>query len=196
MSANVQHSMATAEHGTPPEYVELARYALGSIDLDPASSSYWNHHLVNATRFFDERMNGLSLPWYGRVFCNPPGGNDANGKSLVRQFWERLVEHWIDGRVHSAVWLGYSLEQLVVLQSSPFHPAQLVCAIPPGRIGFMVRNGSAPPERSKAPTHGNYITLLQTRQSPAQAREQMTRFFERASSNLPGMGCAVVRPWS
>ena len=69
----VLHSAATDDHGTPPEYIELARYTLGAIDLDPCSSAYWNHHTVRAGRFYDERMNGIELPYFGRMIFNPPG---------------------------------------------------------------------------------------------------------------------------
>lgn len=194
--ANAQHSAATPEHGTPPEYLDLARYALGceQFDLDPASNGYWNHHLVQAKTFFDRQQDGLKQQWRGFLWLNPSGGENDEG-GLPRQFWRRLVDFWRVGAVHSAVWMGYSLEQTVGFQSCPVHPLQLFTAVPPNRIGFMTRpaNG-APPERSKSPTHGNYITLLQTRRDPAEAKRQCTRFLERASSLMPGMQCAIVRP--
>ena len=189
---NPFHLSQSVEHGTPPEYIELARAVLGAIDLDPASSSYWNEHLVKAAHFYDERVNGLELPWQGRVFLNPPGGEDAKG-GLVRQFWERLIAFWREGRVHSAVWLGYSLQQLTLLQSSPMHPLQFFTCVPVNRIAFMLRPAKGgPPERSKSPMHGNYVTLLQTRTSPAVAAQQARRFVDQCCQL--GIGGAIVRP--
>jgi hypothetical protein len=205
---NAQHLQQTAEHGTPPEYVELARYVLGALDLDPASSAYWNHYIVKATRFYDERLDGLKQPWRGRLIVNPPsddtpaavraaykrkGERAPRGNPLVRKFWERLVDEWRRGAVHSAVWIGFSLEQLVHLQSSPVHPLQLINLVPASRIPFMERQpGNAAPTRSTSPTHGNYICLLSTRTSATESKDQARRFVERASSLE--LGGALIRP--
>lgn len=199
-TSNPMHSMESPEHGTPPEYVALAHYALfgespaARFDLDPSSNGYWNHYLVNARRFCDERDDGLSVPWTGRLFVNPPGGkHKVTGSSLVRSFWDKLIEHHRTGQVHSAVWIGYSLEQLVVLQSSPTHPLQFITLIPNSRVCFMTRpEFGGPPKRSTAPTHGNYITLLHTRTSATESALQARRFIERASSLE--IGGAIVRP--
>lgn len=76
---NPHHSAVTDEHGTPRKVVEMWRYVMGGIDLDPASSDYWNVNVVKARRFFDERMNGLECEWVvdgvscPTVAINPPG---------------------------------------------------------------------------------------------------------------------------
>lgn len=193
---NVQHSMETDDHGTPVEYIELARYALGKIDLDPSSSGYWNHHTVKADRFFDERANFLTQPLYGRILWNPPGGKclfKGKVRSLPRAAWEMLIDHHRDGRVHSAVFIGYSLEQLVQLQNAPMHPLQFVTLVPQNRIEFLRRGpNGGPPTPGESPTHGNFITLLHTRTSPTDAAAQVGRFIERASSL--SIGGAIVRP--
>ncbi|KKL77956.1 hypothetical protein LCGC14_2029740, partial [marine sediment metagenome] len=44
---------------------------LGSIDLDPASCEF-AQKTVQAEKYFSEEDDGLGLPWYGRVFLNPP----------------------------------------------------------------------------------------------------------------------------
>ncbi len=198
MTDNVQHSMASDDHGTPVEYCELARYALGTIDLDPSSSSYWNHHTVKATRYFDERMDFTKQPLFGRIMWNPPGGKaryegSTRELSLPRIAWRRLFEHWRDGRVHSAVWVGYSLEQLTMLQSEIAHPLQFITLVPRERLKFLKRPpGGGPPIKGEQPTHGNYISLLQTLHSGPVAREQAQRFIERAAAL--DIGGAIVRP--
>tara|TARA_R110001592_G_scaffold181620_2_gene424432 strand:+ start:801 stop:1286 length:486 start_codon:yes stop_codon:yes gene_type:complete len=56
---------------TPPELIK----ALGKFDLDPCSpiKRPWN----TASRHFNINDNGLLMPWEGRVWCNPPYGNEA-----------------------------------------------------------------------------------------------------------------------
>jgi hypothetical protein len=57
---------------TPEEYIVCIRQALGGgIDLDPASHVAANR-IVKATRFFTIDQNGLSQPWSGHVYLNPP----------------------------------------------------------------------------------------------------------------------------
>lgn len=135
----VLHSAETDDHGTPHEYVELARETQGGIDLDPTSSAYWNHHVVKAARFYDQRMNGIELPYFGRMIFNPPGGKSPLGVPNVRRGWERLIEHYRDGRVESCVWIGFSLEQLTYLQSAPMHPLQFLTLVPCDRLEFLQR---------------------------------------------------------
>lgn len=212
--ANALHSAATCEHGSPPAAVELARYALGGIDLDPATSAYWNEHVVRAARFYDRAANGLRQPWAGRVWLNPPGADDDAGTdNLVRPFWERLVEHWREGLIDGAVWLGYSLEQLATLQGGAAHPLMFVTLVPcerfrflsrrvkTGRVGLdgreLMADAPGPPREGESPTHGNFVTLLPTRRSPTEAAAQVARFRERAAQLTTGKGSvfgALVRP--
>ncbi len=110
---NPQHLCQTAEHYTPCEYVETARYVLGAIDLDPASNPLANK-TIRAHSYYTTEEDGLTLPWLGRVFCNPPG--DRTG-DLVREFWVKACEHALYGGYDAAVlWLGFSLNQLATLQ--------------------------------------------------------------------------------
>lgn len=101
---------------TPPEIIE----ALGPFDLDPCASldRPWD----TATRHYTVEDDGLSKPWDGMVWMNPPYGPKAtkwlgrlaghgNGIALVfartetRMFTEHVWPHatallFIEGRLH------------------------------------------------------------------------------------------------
>lgn len=119
MSAHAAvHSAASSDWYTPPSIVEAARAVLGGIDLDPASCSVANERTVKATRFCCEvpadvgldtdLRDGLTSPWAGRVFLNPP--------NPARPWWSRLVDKVDAFDVHAAIYVAYSIEQLQQIQ--------------------------------------------------------------------------------
>lgn len=59
--------------------------ALGSFDLDPCANIFAPTRC--ASRGLTVLDDGLSQPWEGRVWCNPPYGADA------RKWIARLAEH-------------------------------------------------------------------------------------------------------
>jgi hypothetical protein len=189
-----QRAPITCEHGTPPAGVELARYALGGIDLDPSSNAYWNRYTVKADAYYDRRQDGLRQPWGGKLFVNPPGADDeAESESLVRPFWDRLVALWRAGTVHSAVFWGFSVEQLQTLQSSEtgMHPARCITLLFAERQKHMVRaKYGGPPTVGEAPMHGTFCSLLPNRAFRSTAEQQRDRFIAMGAK----LG-QVVRPW-
>jgi len=70
---------------TPEQYIEAARFVMGSIDLDPASNDFANE-TVKAAVYYDEAMNGLERDWYGNIWLNPPYSS-----ALIQQFAEKLT---------------------------------------------------------------------------------------------------------
>src|SRR5262245_6844094 len=70
-SAHPSYNTGENEWYTPPAYLEAARLVLGGIDLDPASSDVAQRR-VRAGRYFTKKDDGLSRPWRGRVWLNPP----------------------------------------------------------------------------------------------------------------------------
>lgn len=96
-------SYATGEWYTPPEYVQLAREVLGDIDLDPASAAL-PQSWIRAGQFYTEREDGLTRPWYGRVWLNPPYGKTRN-KSNMDVWASKLEAEYGAGRVTAAVLL-------------------------------------------------------------------------------------------
>lgn len=84
---------------TPQYYVELVRSVLGVIDLDPASHEE-AQKVVRAEAFFTKADNGLTRPWHGKVFLNPPYARD-----LMGLFVAKLCEELTSGRVTEAIML-------------------------------------------------------------------------------------------
>lgn len=90
---------------TDPRIVWVARALMGSIDLDPASSAYANTH-IKAGTFYDSE--GLTRPWFGNVFCNPPGGQ----KNDAVAWWERLLTQ----PIQVGFYVSFSLDRLQTSQ--------------------------------------------------------------------------------
>lgn len=81
LSGHQSARMLNDEWLTPPEIVR----ACGQFDLDPCAPIVrpWD----TAARHFTVEDDGLSQPWAGRVWCNPPFGREAI------KWLRRMVEH-------------------------------------------------------------------------------------------------------
>jgi hypothetical protein len=90
------HRSDTDDWWTPSVYIEAARTVLREIDLDPASSPKANEH-IQAKRILTARENGLTQPWHGRVWLNPPYGGQAGA------FMVHLLAEYEAGRVTGAI---------------------------------------------------------------------------------------------
>lgn len=83
---HVSFNSGNNEWYTPTEYIEAAREAMGSIDLDPASSDI-AQEVVKAKMYYTIETNGLDKPWRGNIWLNPPYSSDS-----IVQFIDKLVE--------------------------------------------------------------------------------------------------------
>jgi len=104
MGSHQSTRMGKDEWLTPPEIIN----AIGPFDLDPCSPI--NRPWPTATEHYTIMDNGLMLPWHGRVWLNPPYGQETglwlsylathrNGIALImartetemffEQVWER-----------------------------------------------------------------------------------------------------------
>jgi hypothetical protein len=82
---------------TPPEYIEASRAVLGDIDLDPATSDF-AQQTVKAKQYYTKEDNSLDKPWHGKVWMNPPYSMPE-----IKQFAEKIVQEFQDGRVSEAI---------------------------------------------------------------------------------------------
>ena len=92
---------ATVEWYTPSEYIDLARKVLKGIDLDVASNAKaqaW----IQAGVYYTKEQDGLSQPWFGKVWCNPPYGSDSV-RLLGRKFLERAIDAYESGEIEAAI---------------------------------------------------------------------------------------------
>jgi hypothetical protein len=89
-------SSNTGDWHTPPEIVEAVRDLFGIIDLDPCSNSHEAPN-VPALVHFTREDDGLSRPWFGRVYLNPPYGKG------IGPWIEKVREEHEAGRVTAAV---------------------------------------------------------------------------------------------
>lgn len=81
LSAHQSPVMGKDEWLTPPEILR----ALGPFDLDPCSPV--NRPWPTASKHYTVEDDGLSKPWTGRVWCNPPFGREAV------KWLRRMAEH-------------------------------------------------------------------------------------------------------
>lgn len=138
---HVTFNSGNNEWYTPEKYIEMARAVLGEIELDPASSETANK-TVKADCFYTEQDDGLSRPWYGKVWMNPPYGTDLIGK-----FTEKFADEYMAGSITEGIvlvnnatetaWFSYLVE------------AAAAVVFPHGRIRYY-----SPTKESNAPLQG------------------------------------------
>lgn len=138
---HVTFNSGNNEWYTPEKYIEMARAVLGEIELDPASSETANK-TVKADCFYTEQDDGLSRPWHGKVWMNPPYGTDLIGK-----FTEKFADEYMAGSITEGIvlvnnatetaWFSYLVE------------AAAAVVFPHGRIKYY-----SPTKESNAPLQG------------------------------------------
>lgn len=145
-------SSKSNEWYTPPEYIEAARKVMGQIDLDPASCAEANK-VVKAARFYTIDDDGLTQPWTGRLFLNPPYGRRLgdSGPSNAAVWTARLRAEYGAGNVTQACVLIGANTETDYYQALCEFP---VC-LPKGRIQFY-----GPDSEADNNTNGSAIFYL------------------------------------
>ena len=121
---------------TPKEYIESAREVMGRIDLDPASSDIANT-VVGADTYYTIEMNGLKLPWSGRVWLNPPYNVE-----LLPKFMDKLKCHINNDDIQQAIVLVNNATETTWFNTLISIASAVV--FPKGRIRFWMPDGKTP----------------------------------------------------
>lgn len=119
---------------TPATYLDAAKSVMGGIDLDPASSETAQETVI-ATEYFTIKDDGLSLPWHGRVWLNPP-----YSQPQIMNFIQKAVDEYKQGNVSECIILTNNYTD-----TAWFHLAESVCAgicFTRGRIKFEGASGT------------------------------------------------------
>jgi ParB family chromosome partitioning protein len=118
---------------SPDPIPSMARYVMGDIDVDPASTAFANK-TVKARIYFTKQDDGLSKPWGGRVYLNPP-----YSRRLIRKFVSKLCAEYRAGRVPTAILLTHNFSDASWFREA----AQLATAIcfTRRRVKFYEPNG-------------------------------------------------------
>ena len=68
------------DRGTDPAFIASLEERFGRFDLDVAAAP----HNAKAPKFYTREHDGLTQPWRGRVWCNPPYSDCG---TWVRKAW-------------------------------------------------------------------------------------------------------------
>jgi len=97
MNNDLMFSSQDNEHYTPLDFLLRVFEFSEGIDLDPCSNSLESPN-VPATVHYVEALDGLSLPWFGRVWLNPPYGRSLSkwvAKAIEEYESKRVTEVYI-----------------------------------------------------------------------------------------------------
>lgn len=146
--AHVSHNSGENEWYTPPAILASARAVLVAIDLDPASCELANEN-VQAATYYTAEDDGLSRPWFGKVWMNPP-----YAQPLIAQFCEKVAAEREAGNIDAAIVLVNNGTETAWGQRL-LTAAAAVC-FPQSRIRFIDKEGNP----SGAPLQGQMIVYL------------------------------------
>ncbi len=86
----------SAEWYTPDQILDPVRALFGVIDLDPCSHADAQQQ-VRAAHYYTQADDGLTQPWHGNVYVNPPYGD------AIKPWIPRLIAAYTAGECRSVV---------------------------------------------------------------------------------------------
>lgn len=87
----VHYSSKTDEWATPQATFDALSAEFGPFDLDPCATA----ENAKAPTYYTRDDDGLTKPWFGRVFVNPPYGRGI-GKWVERASWVAMPDEYGD----------------------------------------------------------------------------------------------------
>jgi site-specific DNA-methyltransferase (adenine-specific) len=195
--AEVAASSATSEWSTPQWLVDQLAAEFGPFGLDPAATAA----NAKAPMFFTAGDDGLSHPWRGRVWLNPPYGRTigtwlAKARTEVANGSAERVVCLVPARVDTAWWRdSHAAASLVRYwpgrisfgdgDRAPFPSAIIVFGKLPGRHGT-VHKACAQCGRIFWPAQRNRMTCSDVcRQARSRAGSSRTRARDRDTGAEP-----------
>ena len=134
MTSKIHFSSKTGEWFTPKEIIDSVLEVFGGqIDVDPCSNNK-STPVIPADIHYTMEDNGLSQPWYGKVYMNPPYGREIKAWVL------KLIEEKKKGNIDEAIALVPARTDTEWFALFDPHPW---CAIR-GRLKFSSNLNSAP----------------------------------------------------
>lgn len=92
----VHFSSSSDDHNTPGHVLDMVTTVMVEIDLDPCSNSKESPN-VQAKYHYTKHDDGLSKKWFGRVYMNPPYGDE------ISKWVGKLVDAFELGEVKEAI---------------------------------------------------------------------------------------------
>jgi len=130
----------------PPEIIALVRQVMGEIDLDPVSNEV-AQQWIQATNHYTLVQDGLSQPWFGRVWLHPPA------REKTAKWINKAIAEYESGQVLEAIILVKpSIGSKWFQKLTRLFP---VC-FPDEPIAFLAHQGQPQPR----PRQGNAIFYL------------------------------------
>jgi len=166
--AHVAHNSGNSEWYTPAELITLAREVMGDIDCDPATSAVANE-TVKAKTYYTAQTDGLTKPWHGRVWMNPP-----YAQPLIRDFCSAASAKFEQGEISQAIVLVNNATETAWFQQL-LTTSTAVCFLR-GRVKFVDPQGNP----NGAPLQGQALVYF------GDSPETFARVFEDE-------GCVVTR---
>lgn len=148
---------------TPPEIFA----AIGeTFDLDPCSPG--QGHWVPAQRIITKEQDGLSAPWEGFIFMNPPFGGRNGHVPWLKKFLQHGNGIAIVRAYTSAKWFhDYAIKADAIL-------------FPRGKTKFIRPDGSV----GTAPGHGIVLLGMGNRAKAALMRSGLGIYFDTSGGKL------------
>ena len=130
---SVHYSSETPEHYTPKHIIDAAIECMGAIDLDPCSNSIVTPN-VPASMHYIKKDDGLSLPWRGRVYMNPP-----YGRGIGSWTYKLLMEYRAERTSQAVALLPGRIDTQWIRVLKDFPRCEIA-----GRLKFIGNTGPAP----------------------------------------------------